>query len=472
MNASARASATPNPGRRATKASVCAILASLLVGPATARAQAAKGSLTQSAGAAGCLSEGGSDGCTSVDLLRGPFAVALTGDGRHAYAALIDGRAVTALSRSKITGGLTPLAGPGACISQTGSGGLCATGRGLHAPLAIVVTPDGKHVYAASQQRDPVTLSAIALFARDPDSGLLTQLPGARGCVSEDPGAGDCTPGIALQSVRNLAVSRDGRHVYAASESDAVAVFARDAVTGDLRQLPEPRGCISQSGSGGRCTQGKALDGAEGIAISRDGRFVYVASETSRAVAVFARNRSTGALTQLPGTLGCIADNAMTEGCTDGVGLGSPTSIAIAPNGKSVYVASPWSDQLAVLARNPKTGALEHEHCLQEDGSVVCEPAVGLNQPGAVTTSPDGKHVYVASRDSDAVAAFASDRRTGTLHQLPMLAACISEDGSEGACSDGRALAGPRSVSVSRDGRHAYVATQGSHAIAVLQRRR
>ena len=80
--------------------------------------------------------------------------------------------------------------------------------------------------------------------------------------------------------------------------------------------------------------------------------------------------------------------------------------------------------------------------------------------------------MYVAARDSDAVTAFAHDRKTGSLTQLPMQAGCISDDGSEGICSDGRALRDPRAVTVSRDGRHVYAATQGSAAVAVLQRRR
>lgn len=435
-------------------------------------ANAQQGTLTQPPGAAGCINDDGSDGCSDADLLFGAFAVATSVDGRHAYVAAIDSRSVAALARDKRTGALTQLPSPMGCTSQTGNGGLCVTGKGLHAPLAVAVTQDGKHVYVVSQQRDPVTLSALALFARDQDTGALTQLAGAQGCISEDPGAGDCTPGIGLRSAASVAVSRDGRHVYVASATDAVAVFARNGDTGALTQLPEPYGCISQSGSGGRCTQGKALDGARSVVVSKDGRFVYVASEQSRAVAVFVRDRRTGALTQLAGEEGCVANNGSIEMCTQAVGLGGPTSLAISPNGKFVYAVSAVSDELAVLARDRKTGALGSVHCIKDDGSIVCEPAVALRQPFSVTVSPDSKHVYVAARDSDAVAVFAQERQSGSLRQLASQAACISDDGSEGLCSDGRALRDPRAVSVSRDGRHVYAATQGSAAVAVLQRRR
>lgn len=468
MDASARAHATPTrPG--AAKAILGTLIAALLALPGAARAQ--QGALTQRTGAEGCISEGGSDSCTDGDLLFGAFSVAVTNDGRNAYVALADGRGVAALGRDRRTGALTQLPSPTGCTTQTGTGGLCASGRGLHAPISVAVSPDGKNVYVVSQQRDPVTLSAIALFARDASTGALTQLPGPQGCISGDL-PGECTPGIGLGSATSVAVSRDGRSVYVASMSDAVAVFTRDGETGALTQLPEPLGCVSQSGSGGHCTQGKALDGARSVVVSKDDRFVYVGSEQSRAVAVFSRDRRTGALTQLPGEAGCISENGSVELCTDAVGLGGPVSVAISPNGRNVYVASSVSHELAVLGRDRTTGTLRAIQCIENDGSVVCASAVALRQPFSVAVSRDGNRVYVAARDSDAIAVFANDRKTGSLSQLPMQAGCISDDGSEGLCSDGRALRDPRSVTVSRDGRHLYAATQGSAAVAVLQTRR
>ncbi len=48
-------------------------------------------------------------------------------------------------------------------------------------------------------------------------------------------------------------------------------------------------GCISESGSAGLCAVGRALEGAESVAVSPDGSSVYVASGISGAVAVFDR---------------------------------------------------------------------------------------------------------------------------------------------------------------------------------------
>jgi DNA-binding beta-propeller fold protein YncE len=58
-------------------------------------------------------------------------------------------------------------------------------------------------------------------------TGALTQLVGTDACISEDGAGGDCADGIALNGARSVAASPDGRNVYVVSEfSNAVAVFA------------------------------------------------------------------------------------------------------------------------------------------------------------------------------------------------------------------------------------------------------
>jgi DNA-binding beta-propeller fold protein YncE len=104
------------------------------------------------------------------------------------------------------------------------------------------------------------------------------------------------------------------------------------------------------------------LDGASGLTVSRDGKNVYVASGSSDAVAVFARDRRTGALTQLSGTEACISEDG-TGGfgedgeCTDGVGLITPVAVTTSNDGKNVYAASFTNDAVAVLARQLRSGA-------------------------------------------------------------------------------------------------------------------
>ena len=72
------------------------------------------------------------------------------------------------------------------------------------------------------------------------------------------------------------------------------------AVTGDLTQPAGTAGCISETGAG-TCADGHALSSAYGVAVSPDGKSVYVASYSSNAVARLNRNPTTGAITQPAG---------------------------------------------------------------------------------------------------------------------------------------------------------------------------
>jgi DNA-binding beta-propeller fold protein YncE len=95
---------------------------------------------------------------------------------------------------------------------------------------------------------------------------------------------------ISRRAVTRVAASADGTSVYAVSAlSDAVNAFRRIPATGGLYQLGGLAGCASETGSGGTCRDGKALDEPHPVAVSPDGKSVYAASQGSSAVAVFAR---------------------------------------------------------------------------------------------------------------------------------------------------------------------------------------
>src|SRR5882757_3548942 len=74
------------------------------------------------------------------------------------------------------------------------------------------------------------------------------------------------------------------------------------------------QGCVADAGSAIGCgdTQ-QGLDGGGGVAVSPDGRSVYVASFTDKAVVRFDRDAATGALTKQ----GCVADAGSAIGCGD-----------------------------------------------------------------------------------------------------------------------------------------------------------
>jgi DNA-binding beta-propeller fold protein YncE len=86
-----------------------------------------------------------------------------------------------------------------------------------------------------------------------------------------------------------VAVSPDGKNVYVASvNSSAVARLDRDTITGAISQPADITGCISETGAG-PCADGRGLAGAVSVAVSADGKSVYIGSVGSDAVARFNR---------------------------------------------------------------------------------------------------------------------------------------------------------------------------------------
>jgi DNA-binding beta-propeller fold protein YncE len=302
-------------------------------------------------------------------------------------------------------------------------------------------------------------------------AGRLGQPRGADGCVHRT-AINRCARGRALTSPEDLVVSPDGRHVYvAAYGSHAIAVFARSRRTGLLEQLPGQRGCV-RHGRGGGCAPARALGGPASIAISPDGRNVYVAASGSDALGVFARNRRTGVLRQLSGPSGCFSARPG-GGCTVGRALNEPTSVATSPDGARVYVAGRrFPSAVAVFARAPDGSLSQPEGtggCVSHRGGFGCSAARGMSAPEEVLVTPDSRHVLVAGSRSNAVAVLRSGP-TG-LSQADGAAGCISRAGDEG-CAAGRELRGPVDLAISADGRSVYTASSIADGVAVLTRDR
>lgn len=360
---------------------------------------------------------------------------------------------------------------PAGCVSETGSGGACVDGTALDGATGVTLSPDGSNVYVASE-----TARSASVFARDPLSGAIAQLPGTDACVSDSGTGGACADGTALVGPRSLALSPDGNNLYfPATTAAAISVFTRDQITGALRQLSGTSGCVSESGTNGACAVGRALSGARSAAVSPDGASVYVASFFSDAVAAFSRSPTTGALTQLPGTSGCVSETGNGGACVDGVALDGARTVVVSPDGENVYVAAETSGAVSVFARDQQTGALTQlagsAGCVSQTGTEgSCVDGRALGGAGGIEVSADGAFVYVASFGSDAVATFSRDPGTGALAQLPGTAGCLSETGNGGSCLDGTALDRARSLSLSPDGSSVYVAAEASDAIAVLSR--
>ena len=98
---------------------------------------------------------------------------------------------------------------------------------------------------------------------------------------------------------------------------------------------------------------------------------------------------------------GCVATSSAAVGCVN-VPSGTdtaPVGVAVSPDGRSVYVAAEDRVQHFFAAAN---GALTYDGCVSDDGSDgACTDIPGTATPltgaFAVAVSPNGRSVYVAS---------------------------------------------------------------------------
>ncbi len=284
---------------------------------------------------------------------------------------------------------------------------------GLNSPQGVAVSDDGKSVYAAALDGD-----AVSVFSRDAASQRLTFVEAQKDGVGGVDG---------LDGARDVIVSHDGTSVYAVSGVDnAVVAFSRNATTGALTFIEREK-----DGVGGV----DGLADSRGVTISPDDKTVYATGSSDDAVAVFARDATTGALT-------------FVEREKDGVGgvngLDAALDLDVAPGGAHVYVASGGDNGVAVFSRNATTGALTFVEA-QLDGVGGVD---GVDDATDAKVSPDGAHVYVAGSADDAVAVFSRNATTGALTWQSQVKDGVGEIADFNAARD---------IAFSPDGTRVYV---------------
>ncbi|HEY2317970.1 MAG TPA: hypothetical protein VGH67_06695, partial [Solirubrobacteraceae bacterium] len=231
----------------------------------------------------------------------------------------------------------------------------------------------------------------ISILDRDPLTGILVQKTGTAGCITDtgndDTGAPTCAIGRVLGGADALAVSPRGATVYVAAAADHGVSAFQVGDDGALTQLAGTGGCITLSGTDGlgaiSCATGRALTFPFGVAISPDGRSLYVVADDNRSpdgVAVFSLDPATGAAAQLPGAAGCITADGTSDGVADACANGGPGLVGIydptiSPDGASVYLPGYDGQTLGVYSR--ETGA-----------SSPATDATPVGSPPPVSSSP------------------------------------------------------------------------------------
>jgi 6-phosphogluconolactonase (cycloisomerase 2 family) len=292
--------------------------------------------------------------------------------------------------------------------------------------------------------------------------------PVFRGCVMDnDTGHDAC--GLSADGLHNaidVTISEDGRFLYTVGRGDsAITTFNRDPGTGAIA----PVSCVDDNDTGpDSCAQTTdGMDGTFYMELSPDGRFAYASSNGDSAIVSFARNTQTGALTPL----GCVDDNDTgPDNCAQSVdGLDVTESFVISPDGTSLYAPGLGDDAIAMFRRNPATGALTPQGCIDDNdtGPENCaQTADGLDAVYFLEVSPDGRWLYTASTGDSAVAIFQRDPATGGLTPR----GCVDdvERGADTCAQSVEGLGGARSLKL--EGRFLYVAGREDDSLVTFQR--
>ena len=251
------------------------------------------------------------DDVGGIDCLYGAKGITISPDGKNVYVTGYQDNGLAVFNRDTGTGNLTYSG-----YLKEGENGVA----GLDGPEDITVSPDGKNVYVTGFTGD-----TLAVFNRDTTTGELSY----SSLFRDEQGGVD-----GLNGASGITVSPDGDNVFATGYYDnALAVFNRDPVTGALSFYTFFK---------------KGIDNVDGLyhareaAVSLDGKNVYVTGGGDDAIVVFNRDTTTGVITF----------SSYHKDNVEGVdGLDSAIGVAVSPDGKNVYVTGSVDNALAVFNR-------------------------------------------------------------------------------------------------------------------------
>lgn len=239
------------------------------------------------------------DDTDGVNGIGGVTGLVLSSNGRHLYAAGPVDNAVAAFERDPNTGLLTFIE-----TEINGIGGAA----GLLGATAVAVSPsEDDHLYVAGPNSN-----AIAVFGRDTDAE--SSIYGSLDFVASTQNGSD---GV-VDMVTPVSLAVTDEYLYcAAAGSNAIVVFERDTDS----ESPDFGGLsyLESHVDGSDGVDG--LGGASSVALSADGEWLFVSGPESDAIAVFSRDLVSGELTfQAAVHQGDVQGDPGSETTVDGLG--------------------------------------------------------------------------------------------------------------------------------------------------------
>jgi len=299
------------------------------------------------------------------DVLGGATSLAVSPDGRLALASAFRSRAAVLFLRNGDTGSLDE-----ADAIFHGE-----RGAQLVWPIRAAFSADSKFAYILDDGGRGVAPGAVVTFRI---------VEGRLEVAHVDEGKDRCYDGA-----RGHALHPDGRTlVVACSRAGTLVVADCDLTTGktSVRQVIKD-------------DEGDAhlLAGAFGVAVSPDGRFAYVTSgrfggDDGVSVFRFDADRRLEFVQEFRNGKDDLRDFV------------GGNQIAVSPDGLNVYATATRSGTVASFRREPASGKLEYLETVADGGDRDRDRA----QLGAagIAISPDGRSVYVATEDSNAISLF------------------------------------------------------------------
>ncbi len=219
----------------------------------------------------------------------------------------------------------------------------------------LVVSPDGKYVYVADSYTN-----SINIFSWDSSTEQLTLQAKYYGLDVPN-----------VFSPISVAISPDGNNLYVSSTPSGtnhkVIVLSRSSVDGSLTWS----------------SSSIALYWPDGLSVSPDGKFVYVAEEGNHQIVIFSRSSVDGSLTF-----------SETYSGGNGVSFNNPDDVGVSPDGKYIYLVDEFNNNIIVLQRNLNFGSLTYSATFSGNGVNT------FNNPEGISISADGRFVYVTDESN------------------------------------------------------------------------
>ena len=256
----------------------------------------------------------------TVPTAGGPSGIiAVAPDGKSAYVPDFTAKAISQYTIKPATGKLTPMSPK--TVADPGG------------PTGIKVAPDSRYVYITNTELHighkgtyasitNVKADTVSVYRISPATGALSAKPVETVATGPNP--------------QMITIAPDGKSAYVTcagytkTSHDGIWQYSIDPATGKLTPLSPAMVAIA--------------DGPHDLAITPDGKNLYVVTVGSNTISQYRINPHTGALSAEP------ASTAAT--------MLHPEAIALAPDGKNAYVTSGNTSVLSQFAISPATGKI------------------------------------------------------------------------------------------------------------------